>query len=211
VEERERACDEEVLAQGNEGQDYAEGIVNVCKFYRESTLPCVSGVSGSDLKKRIEAIMTSRISHRLTPARKLLLWTAGLAALFGPFLIGLLYFPRGHAQSATEKLTFEVASIRPTDPERQSSVAPSGAVMIRVGLGPTPDGGLRASNVKLKTLIRYAYNLPCHGENCDALISGGPAWVDRDPFDILAKGPGAAEAGAGSSQMTPSHRRVFDE
>jgi bla regulator protein BlaR1 len=46
VEERERACDEEVLRMATDPQDYAEGIVNVCKFYLESPLVCVSGVTG---------------------------------------------------------------------------------------------------------------------------------------------------------------------
>ena len=35
-EERERACDEAVLQAGSEGKIYAEGILNVCKFYIES-------------------------------------------------------------------------------------------------------------------------------------------------------------------------------
>jgi len=71
VHERERACDEEVLRLGGEPDVYAAGILNVCKFYLESPLACASGVTGSDLKKRIEAIMTQRILPRLTPARKL--------------------------------------------------------------------------------------------------------------------------------------------
>jgi beta-lactamase regulating signal transducer with metallopeptidase domain len=54
VEEREQACDEAVLRDGNEPQDYAKGILNVCKRYLESPLPCVSGVTGSDLKKESE-------------------------------------------------------------------------------------------------------------------------------------------------------------
>ena len=79
IDERERACDEEVLRLGSEPQVYAEGILNVCKFYLESPLPCASGVTGSDLKKRIEAIMTNRIAHRLTTARKVLLASAAIA------------------------------------------------------------------------------------------------------------------------------------
>lgn len=51
VEERERACDEEVLSVGGEPHDYAEGILNVCKLYVESPLVCVSGITGSNLKK----------------------------------------------------------------------------------------------------------------------------------------------------------------
>src|SRR5713101_345537 len=61
VEERERACDEEVLSLGSEPHVYAGGIVNVCKLYVESPLVCVSGVTGSNLNKRIEAIMTNRV------------------------------------------------------------------------------------------------------------------------------------------------------
>src|SRR5579863_6139429 len=49
VEERERACDEEVLQLGSEPRIYAEGILNICKLYVESPMPCVSGVTGADL------------------------------------------------------------------------------------------------------------------------------------------------------------------
>ena len=55
--ERERACDEEVVRVVGEPQAYAEGILNVCKFYRESPSVCMSGVTGSNLKNRIEEIM----------------------------------------------------------------------------------------------------------------------------------------------------------
>ena len=50
VEERERACDEEVLRLGSEPEVYAAGILNVCKFYLRSPLPCVSGVSPLSLE-----------------------------------------------------------------------------------------------------------------------------------------------------------------
>ena len=51
VDERERACDEDVLRLGNERHVYAEAILNVCKYYLESPLVCVSGITGSDLKE----------------------------------------------------------------------------------------------------------------------------------------------------------------
>jgi len=87
LEERERACDEEVLSRGSEPRVYAEAIVNVCKLYVESPLVCVSGVSGSNLKKRIEAIMTNRIVLKLNFARKIALSAAGIAALAGPVAV----------------------------------------------------------------------------------------------------------------------------
>src|SRR5437867_8414411 len=62
VDERERACDEAVLSLGSEPHEYAQGILNVCKLYVESPLVCVSGVTGSDLKRRIHAILTERVA-----------------------------------------------------------------------------------------------------------------------------------------------------
>jgi beta-lactamase regulating signal transducer with metallopeptidase domain len=85
VEERERACDEGVLSMGSEPRVYAEAVLNVCKLYVESSLDCVSGITGANLKRRIEVIMTKRIAHDLNFAKKLGLAIAALAALLGPF------------------------------------------------------------------------------------------------------------------------------
>lgn len=71
VEERERACDEAVLSLGNQPHDYAEGILNVCKNYLESPLSCVSGVTGANLKTRIQAILTGGRSRRLELCKKI--------------------------------------------------------------------------------------------------------------------------------------------
>src|SRR5262249_1493033 len=71
LEERERACDEEVLRMGSDPQDYAEGIVAVCEFFLKSPLVCVSGVTGSDLKRRVEEIMLNRVADSLNAGRKL--------------------------------------------------------------------------------------------------------------------------------------------
>jgi bla regulator protein blaR1 len=46
VEERERACDDDVLNMVSDARVYAEGILNVCKFYLESPLVCIAGVPG---------------------------------------------------------------------------------------------------------------------------------------------------------------------
>ena len=102
VTERERACDEEVLSLGNQPDIYADAILNVCKLYTESPLACVSGVSGAGIRQRIEAIMSNRKLQGLNGAKKLLLATAGVAALGGPIAIGLLIgvgnIPVIHAQ-----------------------------------------------------------------------------------------------------------------
>src|SRR2546430_9093809 len=100
VEERERTCDEAVLQAGNEAQIYAEGILNVCKLYVESPLACVSGVTGSDLKKRIEVIMTNHVVLRLNFTKRIVLAVAGLAALAAPVVVGVMNAPAIRAQSA---------------------------------------------------------------------------------------------------------------
>src|SRR5262249_17254384 len=78
IEERERACDEEVLELGNRPEIYAESILKTCQFYLESPLTCMSGIAGSDLKKRVSRIMTQRFTNPLSVGRKLLLGVAGM-------------------------------------------------------------------------------------------------------------------------------------
>jgi uncharacterized protein (TIGR03435 family) len=91
LEERERACDEAVLQSGNESVIYAESILNVCKFYVESPLACVSGVTGSDLKRRIVRIMEEQMGKKLDLSRKILLGLAAIVALAVPITFGLVH------------------------------------------------------------------------------------------------------------------------
>jgi len=185
IEERERACDEEVLALGNQPQAYAEGILNVCRFYVESPLACASGVTGADLKKRIAAIMTDGTSHRLTLTRKLLLAVAGTTAVAAPILIGILNAPRIRAQATAPQLRFEVASIKPA--------SPSDTFKARLEL--LPGGGLRVGNSSLMHLITFAYDVP------ESRVSGGPKWLETERYDILAKLEGSdSTVATGNSQ-----------
>jgi uncharacterized protein (TIGR03435 family) len=189
VEERERACDEEVVRLGNEPEVYAEGILNVCKFYMRSSLPCASGVTGADLKKRIETIVSRRTAHRLTIGRKVLLAAAGMAAVGGPILVGILHAPQARAQSKGETLTFEVASVKLADPNSRV-----------VSMSYTGEGGLNFVNVSLKQLIANAYNITC-GKVCDERISGGPKWIDSARFDVLTKGPQLSQPGRATREQ----------
>jgi beta-lactamase regulating signal transducer with metallopeptidase domain len=90
VQERELACDAEVLRLGSEPRVYADGILNVCKLYVESPLDCVAGVTGADIKKRIEVIMSNRIGLRLNFGKKLALAGAALTALAAPIVVGVM-------------------------------------------------------------------------------------------------------------------------
>src|SRR5438445_11523362 len=91
VEERERACDEEVVAFGSDRQVYAESILKICEFCLGSPLPCVSGVTGADLKRRIVRIMSERVARKLNFSRKLLLAAAAILAVAAPIMAGVLH------------------------------------------------------------------------------------------------------------------------
>lgn len=189
VEERERACDEEVLRMGNEPAIYAESILRICQFYLGSPLACMSGVTGSDLKQRIIRIMTHRVTHKLDLGRKLLLTAVGIAAVLGPVAFGLVNATPAQTQSATkpspsstERMTFEAASIKPAKPGAMGT-------MIR----NEPGGRFMATNVSLKMLITMAYNIQ------PFQLTDAPSWLDSDRWDIEAKPESGAEAEPGKS------------
>ena len=172
VDERERACDEEVVRAFGEPQTYAEGIVNVCRRYVEMPLACVSGVSGSNVKNRIRDIMTNRGVAKLSAAQKAVLAGVGAIAVITPIFAQSV--PRPPAGGA---LRFEVASIK-----RNPGDAQKAFVLQRF----LPGGGFEGFNVTLGSVIRLAYGLQ------DFQMVGAPKWVDTDRFDIQVRGPQGA-------------------
>jgi uncharacterized protein (TIGR03435 family) len=88
----------------------------------------------------------------------------------------------GNAQSGARP-EFEVASIKP-------NTSGNNMVMIR----PPAGGRFTATNARLKMLIGLAYNV----QNFE--ISGGPAWINSDGYDIEAK---AADSAIGIEQLRP--------
>ena len=137
--------------------------------------------------------MTHRICQRLTFARKLLLAAAATAAVTGPIFIGVMNAPQSRAQANPDALTFEVASIKPADPDARGMI-----------LNLLPGGGLRAVNVRLRQLIEFAYDIQ------NFQISGGPGWFESQGFDILAKAPQSTEA-TDLRQMSDAQRKVFQK
>ena len=93
IAERERACDESVLALGHDPEIYAGGIIKVCKFCIRSPLACASGVSGADLGNRVRQIMSGEALLGLTPAKRLLLTGAAALALTLPVMAGFVNSP----------------------------------------------------------------------------------------------------------------------
>jgi probable HAF family extracellular repeat protein len=89
AEQRERACDEEVLRGFAEPEVYAEAILNVCKLHLKTPMACMAGVASSNLRERVEGIMNHRQPQNLNIGRKLMLFGAALVALCGPILVGM--------------------------------------------------------------------------------------------------------------------------
>jgi uncharacterized protein (TIGR03435 family) len=190
--ERERACDEEVLRLGNPPQIYAEGILNICKLYVESPLACVSGVTGSDLQKRIEAIMENRTLHELNLMKKTALAIAAFATLGLPLAIGVLNAPLSRAQStATSRPRFQSASVSPCTDElnvkkgRGYSSEPGN---LSTGCMPLIDGS--SLGLFQRAYVRFAGGQP-HWPGVIPIV-GGPEWVRSEFYVINATGPANA-------------------
>ena len=205
LEERERACDEEVLRLTRDPKAYADAILNVCKQYVASPLGCVPGVSGSNLKKRIEAIMADRMVPKLNLAKKAVIAAAGIAAFVLPVLVGVINTSsisvRSLSAQSVERVRFVTASIRPNTScgdARSSTTAGGKTGAQRKSNGG--DAGPGALNVHCATLggetglIRLAYIVFATGHANHRLpsptLSSGPDWLESERFDIEAKADG---------------------
>jgi bla regulator protein blaR1 len=180
IDERERACDEAVVVGGSERQAYAEGILKTCRLFTESPLACVSGVTGADLRGRIEHIMLNNCRSRLAVWKKGLLAVAGCTAIAVPSLIGVMTVKPLLAQqpSANPNGAFDVTSVKPNDSR-------SGMIQML----PAANGGWQATNVTLGFLVRIAFQLQ------DNQIVGGPKWLFEDRFDVMGTGTAPGKDG----------------
>jgi bla regulator protein BlaR1 len=201
MEERERACDEEVLRMGSEPRVYAEGIIRICELYLESPLQCVAGVTGGNLEKRIETIMINRTACKLNFARRTVLAVAGVTALTIPIVVGIVNSPAVSAQTSTaitsktgpsvpewqtvagSKMEFEVASIRQS---------PAGKFTppnfpLDPGNAYASTGGRFSADFSVTTYITFAYKLSLTQEQRQSMVANFPKWVANDRFMIQAK------------------------
>jgi bla regulator protein BlaR1 len=184
LEERERACDEEVVRWGSEPQVYAEAIIEVCRHYVESPIDCVPGVTGADLKHRIEDILANRVVAGLTPA-----WRIGLVA--AAVIVVLLQMALGVLRAQDAKPKFEVASVRPCragDGVRMGAGYSSTPGRLRTGCMLLVDE--RSLGLIQRAYVRFANGRP---QPLNIVpIKGGPAWIRSEPYEINATAAGNA-------------------
>ncbi len=185
LEERERACDEQVVSLCGEPQAYAEGILKVCEFYVASPLTCAAGITGANLRKRIEGIMANRVIAGPGFWKRSLLAALVTAAVICPILLGIF---KAEAQAAgppsefgqnARKLEFEVASIKPAVVEHFNYSRRSA---IRVGTRIFGDR-VEYLSVSLRQLIAEAYGIRMF--QVAAPSNGLPG----ERFDIVCKMP----------------------
>jgi uncharacterized protein (TIGR03435 family) len=171
LEERELACDEEVLRLGHEPTDYVRGILTVCQHYSESRLPCVAGVTGADIKARVRTILSGDLARELSRHKKLALALSAVAAVAVPVGLGVWNAPHARAQSAPAK--FEVASIRPAT-ERAPGRPICGRSVDPESVVSGAEGALISSGGStLVSLIADAYQNSMDGMDLPEWVKGG--------------------------------------
>ncbi len=204
VDERERACDEQVLEFGSERHIYAESILKVCEFCVGSPLPCVAGVTGADLKKRMVHIMSEHVARKLDLRRKLLLTVAAALAIAVPIVTGAASATPARPQSQPDSAVapsaaFDKASITPSvDLAQMPAYAGQKTHIVRMMFG---QDGFFANGVTLRSVIEEAYGVQ------DNQIVGGPAWLNSATFDIQANIDNSDSAKSGF----PPDRRKFQK
>jgi bla regulator protein BlaR1 len=181
--ERERACDEAVLRRGVDREAYAQAILSTCRFYTESRAFAVAGISGADLRRRVEGIVIGRVGRRLTRIQRAALIGMSLLVVVVPIALGILPATliaqagnsfTGLQTSATR--TFDVASVK---------VNRSGDPGWRLG---APSRGTESIyNLELRKIVASSFRIQ------DKMVVG-PDWTDTVRYDIQAKGSPTANS-----------------
>lgn len=170
MEERENACDEAVLERGHDAQDYAEGILAVCRHchelaHAEHTASAISG----DLTRRIRSII--RHVPPVSPGfcKTLALSACTLALGLGPLFAGALDdAARRRAQLVTDARNLDSAEIW-VSPASDST-----------GDGYLLSAGERLVSIRnttLRELVALSYGVS------KVYVTGG-AWLDTSRYDI---------------------------
>ena len=163
-------------------RNYALGDINWYEFAKADTA-CVVGVTGADMKRHIQTIMTRGIGGKLSLVKKLIPAMTGAAALAFPIIVGLLNAPSGQAQSQTgAKPSFDVISIKIA--ENCGNVAPGVKAKIPGGI-KYEAGGRFTSCGQLQYLITDAYNVELFSP-----MTGVPDWGKDILYKIEAKAEG---------------------
>jgi bla regulator protein blaR1 len=179
AEERELACDQAVLEHVRP-DDYAEGILNVCKQYISSPLPCVAGISGANLKARVQWILRNERPRTLSRGRRWALAAALAGAVVVPSVIGFLTAPAAYAQQANSFVGLATSAVKKFE-VATARLNTSGDD--RFQLGPPGRGSIRITNVALRGIIIQSFRTQRN------MVFGIPGWAETEKYDIVGQGP----------------------
>jgi uncharacterized protein (TIGR03435 family) len=162
--ERELCCDRVAVRICGRPRDYAQALLKLARLQAASLQP-VLAATGGPLLHRVQLLFGMPAEHLKPPH-----WSSAVTLLIGLLSITLNFnWARLLGQTSGEPLRFEVASVKVNHAE-------DGNVYInRKGTQYV------ASGVPLRLLLRLAYDVQSDQ------ISGGPKWIDRAHFDIVAK------------------------
>lgn len=103
IAEQELACDEIALRYGAGPDEFASGILKVCRFHLARPAAGACGIAGSSLKNRLEAIMSFQPHHRIDRSPRVLVTALVLIMIVVPFVFGFLTGPPSYARGAKDE------------------------------------------------------------------------------------------------------------
>ncbi len=228
VAERERACDETVLAGGSEPSVYAEGILKVCRFYVASPLAAMAGATSGALLLRVEAIMAGHGTRRLGLAQKTLLAACAVTALALPIAAGMFnmhpvamlqrrvvaaaepyraaeaFLRQAMRQDLMEPPPLAVAPVR-----RASAVPPERNVISGPAVPPLPQWPQAAQSAAYSApkMASAPESSPAAAPAAGMAVSPGTGTRPAAARTVIVSGAGAARS-ADSNDFTPYLARV---
>jgi len=158
--DRELACDEGTLRHGAQADEYATGLLKVCRHYMSAPAACMAGLSGSDLKRRVLWIAGGALAPALGARVRWLLALLLAGAVATPLAAGML-----QSQAAASSPHFEVASIRAWGTHDRLPIG----FVVGVQLSP---GRVLGQCVGLGSLVYFAYRL-----TGTERVEGMPKWA----------------------------------
>jgi len=169
IEERERACDEAVLARGHDGGEYASGILAVCRHCSNAAMAAATATSGN-LTQRVRYILGDGRPAALGALKAVALVIATIAATMLPMFAGAV-------DGTAHRLELLALNSRALG-SAEFFVAPAAANADRQHQIIADRKGVFIGNTSLRDLIALAYGV----ERWQ--VKGNAQWLDSLRYDI---------------------------
>jgi len=171
-EERELACDEAVIASGHDPDDYAAGILTVCRHCAGVHSKHAVAALAGDLTQRIRQILSGASPVSVGFVKAFALSTGTLLLAVAPLFAGAV----DDAARRRAEVDYQARSLW----DAQFAVTPvrdDGGTHARLSVAGRD---LIIRNSSLRELVALAYGVEGHQ------ISGRGEWFDGDRYDIIA-------------------------